>query len=290
MPRTRRLLRHPFSTLANSAKMRWVNAAFALGRTTTATARTYFGQTMRILLPTGYGEVWLYGATVDTDPEARLNKFLLRELNAGATFFDVGACLGYFSLLGAHLVGEKGRVVTFEPAPNLQPLLRRNLERHARIVPKAVSEASGTTTFHEAPAPWIGTSSLRGDWQKNTREVTVETIALDDFCWNESVFPDVIKIDAEGVEDRVLAGAKRLLREKGPVIAVEVIMPLIGADRRALAILRACGYEPFAIEDDGSPRALTYEGIDAYLEQLKEKYRRVHDSGNDFDNLVFKKS
>ena len=100
---------------------------------------------MTVVIPTGYCEVWLYGATVDCDAEARLNKFLLRHLREGTVFFDIGACLGYYSLLASKLVGPAGRVYAFEPSPAVMPVLRRNLggKANVSIEEKAFSEAPG---------------------------------------------------------------------------------------------------------------------------------------------------
>ncbi|MBI4062113.1 MAG: hypothetical protein HY403_11880, partial [Elusimicrobia bacterium] len=103
MSRSERLLRSPLGTLANSIRMRLFNLLFVLGKASEREARTFFGERMTVPVPSGYGDVYLYGATVDADAEMRLNKFLLRELAEGCVFFDVGACLGYYSLLAAAL-------------------------------------------------------------------------------------------------------------------------------------------------------------------------------------------
>jgi FkbM family methyltransferase len=301
MPRLERLLSHPFATVANSVAMRAFNLLFSLGRSCQREVETFFGERMTIIVPSWYGEVYCYGATVDADAEVRLNKFLLRELAEGAVFFDVGACLGYFSLLASRIVGPAGRVHTFEPSPFLLPLLRRNVsgKPNVLVVGKATSKASGTTQFHIAPLPFIGTSSLRADWQtglaadgqtRKTELVTVETVRLDDYCYSAGVFPDVIKLDVEGVEDDVLIGSDRLLRDKAPILVLELFPPLIESDRKALQILRGLGYEPYAIQDDGRLKALGYEALDPYLLELKARYRVIQDSINDFDNMVFKRS
>lgn len=290
MPRLERLARRPFATAWNSAASRALNLLFALGKSSRREARTYFGERMTVIVPSGYGEVYLYGATVDADAEVRLNKFLLRELAEGAVFFDIGACLGYYSLLAVKLVGPEGAVHTFEPSPALIALLRRNLggKPNVRVVNKAVSGASGTVQFHVAPLPFIGTSSIRADWQpRKTEHVTAEATSLDDYCREAGVFPDVIKLDVEGVEDEVLRGGASLLRDKAPVLVLELFTPLIESDRKALGILRELGYRPHAIADDGRLKVLDYEGIDAYLADLKERYRLIQDSSNDFDNMVF---
>lgn len=292
MPRLERLARHPFAAAGRSLSMRALNLLFALGHSSRKVSDTFFGERMTVIVPSGYGEVYLYGATVDADAEVRLNKFLLRELAEGMTFFDVGACLGYYSLLAAGLVGPKGAVHSFEPNPMLIELLRGNLggKPNVRVVNKAVSGASGTVKFHVAPLPFIGTSSIRSDWQpRKTELVAAEATSLDDYCRSAGAFPDVIKLDVEGVEDEVIKGAEALLREKSPVLILEVFTPLIESDRASLRLLRERGYEPFAITDDGRLVPLAYEGMEKYLEELRARYRTIQDSPNDFDNIVFKR-
>lgn len=292
MPRGERLLRHPFATAGRSLSMRALNLLFALGRSSRKESDTYFGERMTVIVPSGYGEVYLHGATVDADAEVRLNKFLIRELAEGMVFFDVGACLGYYSLLASALVGPKGDVHTFEPNPTLISILRGNLagKPNVHVVNKAVNGTSGTVKFHVAPLPFIGTSSIRSDWQpRKTELVTAEATSLDDYCRSAGARPDVIKLDVEGVEDEVLKGAEALMREKAPVLILEVFTPLIDSDRAALRLLRERGYEPFAISDDGRLAPLAYEGMEKYLSELRARYRAIQDSPNDFDNIVFKR-
>lgn len=291
MPRLERLARHPFVTAVNSAAIRTLNLLFAAGKSSRREALTFFGERMTVIVPSGYGEVYLYGATVDADAEVRLNKFLLRELKEGMTFFDIGACLGYYSLLAAKLVGPQGAVHAFEPNPTLIEVLRRNLagRSNVHVVHKAVSGASGSVEFHVAPLPYIGTSSIRAGWQRRTERVTAEATSLDDYCRASGAYPDIIKLDVEGVEDEVIKGAERLLRERPPVLVLEVFSPLIDSDRNSLRLLRELGYEPFAVRDDGTLKPLEYGGVEGHLAGLRERYRIIQDSSNDFDNMVFKR-
>lgn len=288
---SRKLVSHPMTTVYNSIAMRALRLLFSWGISLHKDTVTFFGEHMTVLLPTGYNEIYLHGAAVDVDAEVRLTKFLLRHLGEGSIFFDVGACLGYYSLLGLRLVGGGGHVHAFEPSAPLISLLRRNLngKPNALVIDKALSDVPGSTEFFVAPLPFIGTSSLRHDWQeRKTNIITVETIRLDDYCYSNRVFPDMIKLDVEGVEDRVLKGAERLLREKPPLIVMEVFTPLIESDRQAIQRLKELDYVPCAIQEDGKLQALGYRGIEPYLADIKTRYRVIQDSINDFDNLVFK--
>ena len=83
------------------------------------------------------------------EPEAQA--LVAHWLNPGDVFYDVGANVGFFTLIGARRVGESGRVVAFEPAPTTRAALERNVRlngfANVDIVEAAVSDAAGSATF-----------------------------------------------------------------------------------------------------------------------------------------------
>jgi FkbM family methyltransferase len=285
-----RLAKHPMATVRNSVKVRAANAFSRLGKWWTLTVPTFLDRPMKIVVPSGYSDIWQYGAVVDADAEVRLTKHLLRALPEGATFFDVGACLGYYSMLAARLVGPEGSVHAFEPVPWIVPLLEENLGDfpRARVIEKAICDKTGPAKLHLAKLPWIGTSSIKPEGA-GRQEADVLTTSLDEYCYSREVFPDFIKLDVEGVEEPALRGAERLLREKSPTVALEIFNSLREEDRRALQTIGDLGYAPFAIEPDGSLRELDYAGLPRYFGELQGRYAAVQDCPNDFDNLIFKK-
>lgn len=294
LPRAARWLHHPLASPLNSVRMRLLNLLFSFAKVSfQPTVTTIFGDAMRLVIPSGYCDIWMYRAVVDVDSEVRLTRFMLRHLAEGATFFDVGSCLGYYSLLASHLVGPGGTVVAFEPSPYISPLLRGNVAArgNVRVVEKVVGADNAPVKFFIAPLPWIGTSSVIADWQpKSTEAVTAQATTLDDLCAAQGTWPDMMKIDAEGAEAQIISGARKLLREKSPVLVMEIFTPPVPTDLESLRLLRELGYSAFAIEDDGGLRALAYEDIEAYLAELRRRYARVHESPNDFDNMVFKRA
>ena len=132
------------------------------------------------------------------------------------TFWDVGAHVGFFTVLGARLVGEQGSVHAFEPVDENRRRLEAAVERNgcANVVvhPIALSAAAGEAFIHahEASAMW----SLAGEGEG----VPVRTEALDSV---RLPAPDLVKIDAEGVELEVLRGGKELLSGVRPALLVE---------------------------------------------------------------------
>jgi FkbM family methyltransferase len=129
---------------------------------------------------------------------------------------DAGANIGYFSLLFAAHVGEKGKVYTFEPQPVNCDVLRKSVQANGfetiiTIVPKALSDRTGAVSLY-VPEPGDGGASIYQRKQTGPRSMTVETITLDEFFaaegWPEV---DIIKMDIEGAEKLALEGGRELI-------------------------------------------------------------------------------
>ena len=146
----------------------------------------------------------------------------------GQTAYDVGANVGYVSLLLARRVGRQGAVIAFEPFPANVERLKQNLAAHADlarldVVAAAVVEATQTVSFligasddtgrvvaGEAEAP------ASGNW------LAVQGVALDELAFEQGYPPpQVVKIDVEGGEVAVLRGMKRLLHQVRPLVLLE---------------------------------------------------------------------
>src|SRR4030042_6975012 len=144
-------------------------------------------------------------------------KLFKQVVKEGDVVVDLGANMGYFTLLASRVVGEKGKVYAFEPEPVNHTLLLKNIELNNRtnIIPlqKAVSNITGKVELfiHNKDS---GRHTIRQS--SNTREfgesVEVECVTLDEFFQNGPV-PDVVKIDVEGVEMLALLGRDSLIRK-----------------------------------------------------------------------------
>jgi FkbM family methyltransferase len=121
---------------------------------------------------------------------------LSNELIEGDVFFDIGAFLGPYSLLGSKLVGHSGRVIAFEPDPEIYKTLLKNLKLNCAeniIVEKiAIGSYSGEQQFHS-------TCDSMSHLNPNGGEI-VSVVSLDEYCKTRRIWPDVIKIDIEGGE------------------------------------------------------------------------------------------
>jgi FkbM family methyltransferase len=129
---------------------------------------------------------------------------------------DVGANLGYFSLLWAS-VNPNNRVVAFEASPRNVPLLRRNVERNScgqqvQIAALAVGKEHGTVAFELGPDDQTGWGGIALAASANA--VTVEVVRIDDFIAEIEEDIALLKIDIEGADTWALIGCERLLRAR----------------------------------------------------------------------------
>ena len=189
--------------------------------------------------------------------ERELVDLFKRVLKPGMTVLDLGANIGYFSVLAAGLVGQSGEVHAFEPAPTCFAQLKRNLAAFpwAHAHPAAVADAPGTACFHFSDkANETGWGSLLTEDQSSTRETMVPVVRLDDWAGEQAIRRvDFIKIDIEGGEFRALQGARELLRRYRPVLVAELNSVCLARDDRkpddVLGLLRRADYDTFSFND-----------------------------------------
>lgn len=163
----------------------------------------------------------------------------------GTTVVDVGASYGYYALLCARLVGDHGRVYSFEPDPQSFCRLVRNLEmNHAQnVTPVAIglTNSSGLRRWaSDHSQPWL--SRAVEDAAGRGRLQIVPVTTLDQFSAAAGISDDVrlVKIDVEGAELEVLDGMRQLLNTVQPTILCELHAASI-ADR-VFTFLRNAGY------------------------------------------------
>jgi FkbM family methyltransferase len=163
---------------------------------------------------------------------------LFREtIRPGDTVLDVGAHVGYYTVLSAVLAGPSGAVWSFEPNPANARFLRRHAEinglRQVRVEQAAVSNAEGTARFDFGTGSGTGHLAVAG-------ALEVRTLRLDDFCAAHGITPRAVKIDVEGAEAAVLAGFAATVDSARPVIFLSTHGPEPHA--ACVAWLRARGY------------------------------------------------
>ena len=148
-----------------------------------------------------------------------------RVVEEGHTVVDIGANIGYFTLLSARLVGKEGKVYAFEPEPRNYNMVLKNiaLNGYENVVPtqKAVSNTTETVRLYLSPTD-VGAHTIREyhdksqfDEKESGEFVEVEAVTLDEFFGGKKHPIDVIKMDMEGAEMLALLGMDGIIKENG---------------------------------------------------------------------------
>jgi FkbM family methyltransferase len=159
--------------------------------------------------------------------EAFETKVFQSLLRPGIVVADIGANIGYYTLISARAAGDTGLVLAFEPDPRNFALLRRSVEangyRNVSAQQMALSNRSGSLTLY-ADAVNAGNSTLgRGNVLRELCQYTVKTETLDDFMAREGRNRriDLIKMDVQGAEGLVLQGASGVLHSSPLTMMME---------------------------------------------------------------------
>jgi FkbM family methyltransferase len=176
-------------------------------------------------------------------------------LRNGDMVVDVGANIGYFSLLFSRCVGTEGRVYSFEPVPKLASALLKNanLNQFEQITLSnlALSDHDGHACFYVGPEDNSGLSSLRQPrGSSDTLDVKLERF---DQIFNLDQDIALVKIDVEGAELAVLRGMNDYLRNKHPYILIEVTQRFLkemdDSEQSLLEYMHSLGYSCYVIGD-----------------------------------------
>lgn len=185
---------------------------------------TLWGSAMRFYLPEG-GMVYYYGFW-----EANLTNFFINFLKEGDTFIDIGAHVGYYSVLASDLVGKGGKVYAFEPTPRTFLSLSENSQAKSNIdvYNNAILDEETTIDFFDYGPKYSAFNSFKKRtaeeifFKDDVTKIAVAAISIDTFCKKNNVTPTFIKIDAEGSEYLILSAMHSLLHESRPIVSIEV--------------------------------------------------------------------
>jgi FkbM family methyltransferase len=174
-----------------------------------------------------------------------------RLLNDDEVFWDIGANVGYFTLVAAAALAQRGQIVAFEPGKNAYARLTENLALNPygniQTFAVAVTDREGEAVLHLAGDIADSSASLYQAARAQVGHEVCRTVALDHFLRSEGLRPpDLIKLDAEGAELAVLQGAQGLLADSPPLWLMEMEeknLLAAGASKAAVAqFLTGYGY------------------------------------------------
>ncbi len=195
-------------------------------------------------------------------------------LKPGDIFFDVGANMGLFTVLAAKKVAPTGKVYSFEPVAEVRKRLLFNvrlnhLQRFITANAFALSDDNQSLSIRICEEGFSAFSSLGqpiASGISGYRVEQVECVTLDHFFENEKINRlDLMKIDVEGWESRVLKGAERVLSFFSPVILIEFSDACAAGSQSSTVLIRRIleshGYQLFRF--DAGTRSLNPEPIQA---------------------------
>lgn len=222
---------------------------------------------------------WLIGARIwlRRSYEKYVADVMRPLLKPGDVMLDLGANVGYFTLLGASRVGDRGHVLAFEPSAGncalIEASARENGFKNIVLYQKAVGERAGTVGFE--PEDSNG-KILRGARNDKTR---VEMVALDE-CLSAQARVDLVKMDIEGAEALALAGMTRLLTRFHPVLFSEFHPAALAETSQIqpeayLGALRALGYQLFVIDRERGLRAQPSSDTEIFKAYQDSPYEHI---------------
>jgi len=203
---------------------------------------------------------WAVGKTICEDRayEPHIASALAKHLSTGAVFVDIGANIGYFSLMAASLVGERGRVLAFEPNPQNCNSLYLSAQasgfRNIELFPFAAAEKNANFLYDN-----MASNGSISDITDHSRvagsRVIIRSVVIDEVL-RDLDRVDVVKIDIEGAEFRAIQGSEKLLVRHRPVLLSEFSPPALAnvskvSGEEYLHLLINLGYALDVFMDDG---------------------------------------
>jgi FkbM family methyltransferase len=218
----------------------------------------------------------------------------------GNVVIDLGANIGYFTLLAAKLVGEAGQVYAFEPEPRNFAYLKKNIEinAYANVIAeeKAVSDRNGKTKLficsydsgHHTINQLDGIEAYSRGRQFERDYIEVDVVALDDFLEGRAERVDVIKIDVEGAEELAISGMENILKNnKNIKIFLEffpILIEKMGSSPQGFIesllgdfgfMIHAIGHD-YSMENYGAASLLRIKDYDQLKGLLQDRFAHIN--------------
>lgn len=190
--------------------------------------------------------------------ELPVQQALAKSLKPGDVFYDIGANIGFFTVIGAKLVAPSGQVYAFEPVPENAALVRQNARVNhfstVTVLEKAVSHSRGAEELLLAHHPGGATLATAGKPPDLKGAMTVDLVSIDALVAEQVIKPPtVVKIDVEGAEIDVLCGMIQTIQDYKPKILYEIDdeneASLMRKSYEVEAFVQAFGYQIETLEE-----------------------------------------
>lgn len=225
--------------------------------------------------------------------EPETSPLFFRLAEKSAVTFDVGAYVGFFTLLAAH-ANPQGQVFAFEPMSKIYERFQNHIKlndlQNVEAILGAVGDKEGEAEFfHQEGLDLPTSSSLSYEFMKTAESLVstkVKVFQLDKFVQEKGIEKvDLIKIDTETTEPDVLRGAMNLLRKNQPDIFCEVLKGR-AEGRKLKEILQPLGYEFYLLTPEGAIKHEEIEGHPEFLNYLftlrsEKEITSIYNQGND---------
>ncbi|MEM6784139.1 MAG: FkbM family methyltransferase [Bacteroidota bacterium] len=191
-----------------------------------------------------------------TEPEVQA--VFAEHVRAGDVVYDVGANVGFFTVIAGRLVGPTGRVYAFEPFGESADRIRRNADHNdfgwVEVEQAAVSEAPGMGALAATESPVTFRLDDVPGPRAPTGTLPVRLISLDAFATRAAVRPPTfVKIDVEGNEERVIRGMLDVLARHRPVVLCEVHYRVANFEAFLAATVEPLGYTARTLSGEPMP-------------------------------------
>lgn len=231
------------------------------------------GHQMVLATGTSYPPIDMLRDTFERETTKLFNEII----EPGSTVIDVGAHVGYYTLLAARLTGSSGVVFAFEPEPQNYALLVRNIDLngYTNVTPlkRVISSSSGTSTLFLTPLDSGRHSTYQLD-VRDTECICVQSTTIDQFIESiDSPHIDLIKIDVEGAESDVFTGMPKLLNQPKPLEIIMEFNPTLlriaGVDPLAFVTMPLdWGFEIFTVDEVTGMQPLPDTGLERMVDRM----------------------
>ena len=187
----------------------------------------------------GYWEAWITSA-------------MLNQVKPGWFCLDIGANVGYYTMLLAGAVGDTGKVIAFEPNPVLNKLVQRSIDennlQNAQVFPTGISNEQRSGALY-IPENYIGSAAIFPIEGYKNKKIDIDIVTLDSYNFSNV---DFIKIDCEGEERNIWYGMQETINRSSDIqISLEWFPGNKGNDREFLQEIRDTGFNIYIMNFEG---------------------------------------